>query len=108
MILSHRARNPHHKHPNEIKPMNAYQINVLATGHAVSDTLETFTTTSELAALRTLHAALKTKLKLIASLAATQALPTTGHTVDRDRVMGEATDAALLVTGSVLSYANAN
>jgi len=88
--------------------MNAEQSNELATGHAVSNTLETITTTSELAALPAMQAALKTKLKLIASLAAIQALPTTGTTEDRDRVVAETNDAALIVAAAVLSYANAN
>src|SRR5947209_4610173 len=88
--------------------MNAYQLNRLAMSQSVSEVLETMTATGGVPALADKSAALKTLLSNIPSLTAVQALPTTGSTEDRDRVLGDAIDATLLVGASVLSYANTN
>jgi hypothetical protein len=85
--------------------MNAPQNNLLATGQSVSTALETITATNVPAALTAAHVALNTTLGNIRNHAATQALPITGKTRDRDAVFAAAADATLVIAGLVLSYA---
>jgi hypothetical protein len=88
--------------------MNSLQINKLAMGHAVSNSLETFPATGVPPALAVKHASLKAMMDNIHALALQQVVPLAGVRVDRDRVFEVVGDAAEVVGGAVLSYANAH
>lgn len=85
--------------------MNRKQSNLLNMGHALTKTLASIVATNPAPALVAKADAFKAKLAEIEAQAAIQALPTTGKTVDRDKVFAVAIDATLVVADLVRGYA---
>ncbi|HEY0944512.1 MAG TPA: hypothetical protein VGD81_04565 [Opitutaceae bacterium] len=85
--------------------MNARQTNILNMAHAAAEKLNAIVAANPLPALVANAGALKARLDAIEAAAATQALPITGRTIDRNRILAGAIAATLAVAGRVQSYA---